>query len=81
MITIDTLKTWLSTSPENEHLEFKEAKNSFDLKKLLRYCTALANENGGYLILGISDKLPRSIVGTESFSNIGVCQERCRLKL
>jgi len=41
---------------ENAHLEFKEAKNNYDSDKLTQYCCALANEGGGKLILGVSDK-------------------------
>lgn len=55
---------------ENEHCEFKEAKDQFDSTKLTQYCAALANEGGGRLILGVSDKYPRTIVGTSAFPNI-----------
>jgi len=54
---------------ESQHLEFKEAKTSFDNKKLYRYCVALANEGGGHLLLGIADKPPRSVVGTQAFND------------
>lgn len=63
------IKRWLEMPRETEHLEFKEAKNSFDEEKLYRYCVALANEGGGKLILGITDKLPRHIVGSTAFQN------------
>lgn len=33
---------------------------------LARYCVALANEGGGVLILGVTDRRPREIVGTEA---------------
>ena len=49
----------LMKNQENEHLEFKEAKNDYDSDKLTKYCCALANEGGGNFILGVSDKLPR----------------------
>jgi ATP-dependent DNA helicase RecG len=55
---------------ENLNLEFKEAKSSFDKDKLIKYCIALANEKGGYLILGVSDKIPRQVVGTSLFENL-----------
>lgn len=55
---------------ENEHLEFKEARTSFDAEKLVKYCCALANERGGRLILGVSDARPRQVVGTNAFGNI-----------
>ena len=55
---------------EAERLEFKEAKNNFDFEKLLKYCIALANEGGGVLVLGVSDKRPRRVVGTRAFEDI-----------
>ncbi len=67
MISLDTLTHWLVVPAESEHLEFKEAKHQFDTTKLLRYCVALANEGGGHLVLGVSDKLPRRVVGTQAF--------------
>ena len=76
MITLDTLTYWLSTPRENEHLEFKEAKQQFDKAKLLRYCVALANESGGHLVLGVTDKPPRKIVGTQAFQNLGDIKAR-----
>src|SRR5947209_804860 len=58
----------LMTSPsEDEHLEFKEANNQFDTRKLFKYCVALANERGGRLILGVTDRYPRRVVGTQAF--------------
>lgn len=68
MIPLDTLTRWLSAPAESEHLEFKEAKQQFDTTKLLRYCVALANEGGGHLVLGVSDRPPRSVVGTQAFA-------------
>ena len=70
MITLDTLKQWLAAPAESEHLEFKEAKNQFDTTKLLRYCVALANEGGGHLVMGVSDQLPRRVVGTAAFASV-----------
>lgn len=35
----------------------------------MKYCVALSNENGGYLILGVTDKRPRRIVGTQAFES------------
>ena len=67
MITLDTLTRWLSAPAESEHLEFKEAKQQLDTTKLLRYCVALANEGGGHLVLGVTDKVPRRVVGSQAF--------------
>ena len=71
MTTLETLNDWLADAPENEHLEFKEAKQQYDTTKLMRYCVALANEGGGHLVLGVSDKRPRQVVGTQAFQNRG----------
>lgn len=70
MTTLAQLKKWLR-SPETENLEFKQASRQFDSEKLTRYCVALANEGGGKLILGVTDRQPRRIVGTSVFTNIG----------
>lgn len=66
-LTPAQIDEWRSMSSENQNLEFKEAKVQFDNKKLYRYCVALSNEGGGYLLLGIADKLPRPVVGTSAF--------------
>lgn len=62
--------TYLS-EPEGVRLEFKEAKNRYDFEKLKEYCVALANEGGGIMILGVTDKRPRQIVGTAAFEEPG----------
>ncbi len=60
----------LMSLPEGEHLEFKEAKNSFEFELLVKYCVALANEGGGAMVLGVTDKVPRRIVGTKAFLDL-----------
>ena len=58
------------TAPrEHERLEFKQAKNQFDTEELFKYCVALSNEGGGLLLLGVTDKPPRKVVGTAAFPN------------
>lgn len=76
MISLETLNRWLAGAPENEHLEFKEAKQQFDHARLMRYCVALANEGGGHLVLGVSDRLPRRVVGTQAFRGLGEIKTR-----
>ncbi len=66
---IDQLKLWMD-GKENEHLEFKEAKRNYETDTLIKYCVAFANERGGHLILGVSDKKPRQIVGSNAFLNL-----------
>ena len=66
-MTVDELIA-LMNSNEDEHLEFKEAKTGFHFEKLAQYCAALSNEGGGHIILGVTDKRPRRVVGTNAFS-------------
>jgi ATP-dependent DNA helicase RecG len=68
--SLDDLHRWMSQPREDERLEFKEAKAQYDMTKLMRYCVALANEGGGRLVLGVSDKPPRRVVGTQAFQNL-----------
>lgn len=63
-----------------DHVEFKEAKHNYPLaggqhsdpkdrrKCVLGYIVALANERGGMLVLGMSDKIPHEVVGSD-FAN------------
>jgi ATP-dependent DNA helicase RecG len=69
VISVDELNRLLN-SVENERLEFKAARTEFSSDKVTKYCVALANEGGGRLILGVSDKFPRSVVGTSAFPNL-----------
>lgn len=61
------LNALLLVRSENEHIEFKEAKSNFHFDKLVDYCVALANEGGGRIVLGVTDKPPRRVVGTRAF--------------
>lgn len=70
MVTLDMLNHWLATSQEDEHLDFKEAKHQYNYEKLLCYCVAFANEKGGHFVLGVTDKIPRKVVGTDAFPNL-----------
>ena len=66
----EQLHEWLG-APEGARLEFKEARNDFSFDKLVQYCVALANEGGGKIILGVTDRRPRRIVGTAAFEAPG----------
>lgn len=79
--SVDELIRWLNAPRENEHLEFKEAKQQYDTAKLFRYCVALANERGGKLVLGVTDKLPRRVVDSHAFPNLADIQSRILDKL
>jgi len=65
-MTVEQLEKILS-SKEGEHLEFKEARKSFHFETLVKYCAALANEGGGKIVLGVTDRRPRSVVGSQAF--------------
>lgn len=66
MTTPAEFQTYLDAS-EGAHFEFKQAKSSFEFEDLVEYCVAIANEGGGKIILGVSDKKPRRVVGTAAF--------------
>lgn len=65
--TPEQIDLWRKSPSENQRLEFKEGKTQLDNRKLYEYCVALANEGGGCLVLGVSDKPPRAVVGTQAF--------------
>lgn len=73
--TLDDLERWL-VAKETEHLEFKEAKSSFPFEDIKRYVVALGNEGGGRLVLGISPKLPRRVVGSTAYRDVGDLKKR-----
>lgn len=84
-LTVAELEDLLTIRSENERLEFKAATNRFDFESLVDYCVALANEGGGLIVLGVSDKPPRRVVGTAAFEKpertVGGIHERLRMKV
>jgi len=60
---------WLEAE-EGARFEFKEAKTSSSFEELVKYCCAIANEGGGRIILGVSDRRPRMVVGSSAFDNL-----------
>ena len=62
----EQLLAWM-VAPET-NLEFKAATGGDPhVEGMAKYCVALANEGGGKVILGVTDKRPRRIVGTPAF--------------
>ena len=57
----------LLNAPEGEHYQFKEAKRRYDFEEAVKICCALSNCGGGKLVLGITDRRPREVVGSEAF--------------
>ena len=51
----------------------------------MEYCAALANEGGGKVILGVTDKRPRHVIGTAAFEEPGRTvsglMERLRIRI
>jgi len=76
--TVAQLQQWLNVvelqqllkAQEGERFEFKEAKMRFSFDELTKYCCALANEGGGRVILGVTDRRPRRVVGTKAFPQV-----------
>ena len=67
----------LLEAKEDEHVQFKEAKNRFDFGEAAKCCCALANDGGGKLVFGITDKRPRRVVVSAAFDQ----PERTRMGL
>lgn len=68
-------------APEGTRLEFKEASHQYDFDKLINYCVAIANEGGGKIVLGVSDRRPRTVVGTQIFPEPGHTEARLHSEL
>jgi ATP-dependent DNA helicase RecG len=66
---------------EGKALECKEAKADFHIEDAVKYGIALANEGGGQLVLGVSDRLPRKIVGTRAFTDVPHFEKELRTRL
>lgn len=76
---VSLLQQWMQDK-EGENCEFKEAKNRFSFTELCQYCSALANEGGGRIILGVTNDRPRRVVGSQAFeqperTRKGVCEQ------
>ncbi len=68
-VSLEQLEDWMR-GVEDEHLEFKEARNQYSTEKLIRYCSALANERGGNMVLGVTNTKPRRVVGTNAYADL-----------
>lgn len=72
-ITVELIDSLLE-QPEGPELEFK-AEAGFNIPELCRYCCGFANSGGGLLVLGVSDKHPRQVVGTRAIQNPAKAEE------
>jgi predicted HTH transcriptional regulator len=74
--TPEQVDLWRRSPSEHQRLEFKEAKQQFDGRRLNEYCVALANEGGGILLMGVADAPPRPVVGTQAFPDLVATTQR-----
>jgi hypothetical protein len=79
--TVEQIDELLSVPKEHQQLEFKAAKNGYDYEKLCKYCVAMANEGGGTILLGVTDTLPRSVVGSNAYRDVTKITEQLYQKL
>ena len=63
---LERLEEWMEQI-EGEHFEFKEAKTQFSFEELCKCACASANEEGGKILLGVTNRRPRRVVGTQAF--------------
>ncbi len=75
-----TIKELLEAK-EGEEYQFKEAKQRFDFEEAAKCCCALSNRGGGRLVFGITDKRPRSVVGSQAFEQPERTREALRDRL
>lgn len=89
-----TIRELQKLRESEDKVEFKEAKNNFpwnggkhseqkDRRKCyLGYVVALANEKGGLLVLGMADKMPHTVVGSDfADGKIGELEDAVHEKL
>lgn len=82
MITIEELKNLKESEDKVEFKRGERGNISYDggtkikpsdrRRCILGYVTAMCNEEGGYLVIGMSDNFPHEVVGTaQNFNSIG----------
>lgn len=79
--TIEELEKWIQIPREIEGIEFKAARTQFSGERVMDYCVGIANDGGGKLILGVTNKPPRQIVGTSAISDPQDMQKKILDKL
>ena len=68
-------------APEGSRIEFKSATGGYHFDSLAQYCVALANEGGGHVVLGVTDRRPREVVGSHAFAEPGRTEAGLHQKL
>ena len=90
-MTIEQLK---KLDESEDKVEFKEGRRNYPFnggshkeqvdrrKCFLGYVVALANEGGGMLVLGMADKIPHAVVGTDfGLGRIGALEDETYVRL
>lgn len=77
-MTLDEIKL---LKESEDKIEFKEASEQYPYsgkrRSILGYTVALANEKGGYLVLGLKDAHPHQVVGSKFYEgNEGALEQR-----
>jgi ATP-dependent DNA helicase RecG len=69
-----TVPELIRLKESEDRVEFKEAKTQYSYnngkKSVLGYVTALANEKGGYLVLGVKESTPHEICGSAAWQGL-----------
>ena len=69
-----TISELIHLKESEDKVEFKEAKTQYSYNKgrksVLGYITALANEGGGYLVLGVRESTPHEICGSIAWEGL-----------
>lgn len=79
--TLEELEQIMSAPRETESLEFKSARTGFHGDRLMDYCVGICNDGGGRLILGVTNDLPREVVGTTAINDTQEMQKKILDKL
>lgn len=75
-ITVDQIDLWRQEPTETQILEFKQARNQLPQETIYEYCVAIGNEGGGFMLLGIEDKKPHIVKGSNAVDNpIGMSEK------
>lgn len=81
ILNMSTIEQLQGLSESEDHIEFKEAKRNYPFSGgkhtdpkdrrhcVLGYIAALANERGGRLVLGMADRVPHIVVGSNFAEN------------
>lgn len=69
-----TISELIRLKESEDKVEFKEAKTQYSYKtgkkSVLGYVTALANEKGGYLVMGVRESSPHEICGSTAWEGL-----------